>query len=343
MPFCCSRSFLALLLVAGVSGGFSTYAPAGQKIEFSSLDSEALATPTVESAVGESEDIFSAFLSYNNRVPGAGDIYPLFPAAEEAPARLGEDRNSLNGNGGLGSELDRSGQNGGLGNSPWETSATNYAYKPASNSVDELGAWGETGIPNGLGRGMDNLVSRYGLADAGLESALLLERRNRQSGFDAGNSGTKAWASRKEDGYDTGAKTPIADLLRQQSRSLPGAGYGLFKPVTQLFGSKAPMLSSDSSMISPLDAGETGYNAYNGSSASDLSLSSGKNSGKQDAGNASGISGMRAWGDELGASLQAADPAPARKPPVPPAQAGAQRQQGGATLPWPKRPGSTFN
>jgi len=348
IPYCCSRSFLALLLGAGVSGGFSVSAPAGDKIEFSSLNSEDLARPTVDRAESESPDGVSIFtiVSIDNALPQPQQPYSPMPPAAGTRGRRNDDLslNFRSGNDGLSAGPDRLGQNGGSDNPTWDTHATNYSSsKPASNYLDEVGAWEKSQSLNGMRPGTDKLEPRYGQPGARLESATLLERRALKNGYEAGDAASKSWTTRKEDAASASEKTSIAEMVKEKNKSSFDASYGLFRPLSQFYGSKASSAWGSASMLPSdpsLDASDAGRNK---SLSSRLpSFSSGKNFGNQDPGNASGLPAMSGWGNDLGAGYQGAAPAAARKPPAPPAQAGPQRPQGGATLAWPKMPGANY-
>lgn len=350
MPFCCSRSFLALLLGAGVSGGLPVSALAGDKIEFSRA-SEALVMPTVDRPKSEPEDAFSAF-SLKNPASQPRMLYPTLSVPAAAPSRRNNDLDHRNGNGGLGSDLERFGQYDSFANPIWEKDATNYSSKPASNYFNAMRASGTSENPDVLGRGMDRMDSRYGQTDARSESLIPSVRRDRQTDFGFGNTGNRSWTSRTDNAYSFGAGTSLADLLQQQkqNKSLLGARPSLFKSISPFSGSKSSsallspsLMPSGSPLISPLDATETGYNVYKEPAARTPSLTPGKMSDKQDEGLSRGLPALSAWGDmSYGFTLQAPQPA-VRKPPSPPPPGGPQRQQGGATLPWPKKPGSVFN
>jgi hypothetical protein len=337
---------LALLLVAGVSGGFAVSAPAGDKIEFSSLDSEDLARPAVERAESEPPDVLS-LLSFDNGVPQDVDSYPMVSIAGDAATRR-DDELSLNrrsGNDGLSVELDKFGQNGGLENSTWETPATNSSSNPASNYLGTMEAWGKSDNLNGPGPALDKLNPGYGQPGARLQSPASLEQRALQNGLGVGDDASRFWTSRKDDASGSSDRTSGADVLKAQNKSLSGANFGLFRPLSQFYGSKAAsawgsasMLPSDPSLRSPLDASEAGRSLYK----SPIGLTPSSPSGNQDPGNSTGLPAMRGWGDDLGAGYQNANPAAARKPAFPPLEPGAQRQQGGATLPWPKMPGANY-
>jgi hypothetical protein len=344
IPHRCSRSFLALLLAAGASGGFFVSAPAGDKIEFSSLDSEDLVRPAVERAEsGESPDVLS-LLSIDNVLPQQEEPYPVASNAGDAVARRNDELslNRRSGNDRLSMELDKFGQNGGVENSTWETPATNYSSKLASNYLDTMGAWEKPENLNGLGPGMDKLDPRYAPPGARLESPASLERRALQIGFEAGDAASKSWTSRKDDASSSSDRTSTAEMLKGQNKTLFGADYGLFRPLSQSAWGSASMLPSDPSLSSPLDAAAAGRSPYKPSIGLAPSFSSGKNSGNPDPGNWGGVPAIGGLGDDLGAGYQNAGSSAARKPPVSPLDAGAQRQQGGATLTWPKMPGANY-
>ena len=82
MSFCSSRSFLALLLGAGVSGAFAASALAGDKIEFSPV-SETLAMPKVDRPDSEPDDALSGF-SFGQPVPQGGFLYVRAPSRRGA-------------------------------------------------------------------------------------------------------------------------------------------------------------------------------------------------------------------------------------------------------------------
>jgi len=354
---CCSRSFLALLLGAGVAGGFSVSAPAGDKIEFSSLDSEDLARPDVERAESEPADVRSIF-SLDGVLPQEVNRYPLVPIAGDPPARR-NDESALNRRSGadalsLSLDLagfgqdsrDRFGLNGSLENSTWQMSDTNYSSKPASNYLDTMEAWGNSENLNSLASGMDKLDPRSAQLGARLESAASLERRALQNGLAVGDA-AKTWASRKNDASGSGDRTSATDVLKSQNKSLSGVNYGLFRSLPPFDDARAyrawgsgSLLSSDTSLKSPLDSSETGNGVNKSSAVRTPPFSSGKNSGNLDQGNWGGVPTIGGLGDDLGAGYQYGGSSAARKPAAPPLQPWAQRQQGGATLAWPKMPGA---
>ena len=155
---CFSRSLLALLLGAGMPGGFSASVLAGDKIEFSSLDSENLAAPSADRTESEPSSIFPSSL-FHDQSSLPQNIYPLMPPVTESPALRVGGLNTRNGNDGLGSDLERPLLNDGLGNSIWEANATNNFFQPASNYLGGLDAWGRPQNPDDIGRSLGD--SRY--------------------------------------------------------------------------------------------------------------------------------------------------------------------------------------
>jgi len=345
MSCCCSRSFLALLLGAGVSGGLPGSALAGDKIEFSRA-SETLATPAVDRPKSDPADAFSDF-SLKNAVPQP-QLYPMVSLPAAAPSRRNHDGNLRNGEGGLGSDLERFRQNNGFENPIWEMDATNYSSNPATNYFNTLRASGTWDDPAGLGRGLDKLDSRYGQGDGRLDSLTPSERRDRQNDAGVGNAGNSSRTTRAEDAYGPGGGTSLAGLLQKQNKSRLEARPGLFKSISPFSGSKysgdlmsPSLMPSDSPFISPLDAAETGYNVYKEPSGHLPSLTPGRITDRQDEGISRGLPGPSAWGDMPGLNYQAPQ-STLRKPVTPASPAGVPRQQGGATLPFPKQPGSVF-
>ncbi len=347
MSICRSRSFLALLLGAGVSGGLPASAQAGDKIEFSRA-SETLALPTVDRPKSEAADDSSDF-AFRNSAPPAQIIYPVMSLPTEAPARRAGERNARNGNGDLGSDLARFGLNDSFENPVWGTYATDYSSKPASNYFNAMKASGTSENPDGLGRGLDRLDSRYGQGDARLESLTPAERRDRQNDLGFGNAGNRSLGSRTNDANGPGGGTSLADLLQKQNKPLLENRPGLFKSLSPFSGSKASgdsmfssLMPSASPLISPLDGMATGYNGYKEQAGRTPSLTPGKIPDKADEGLSRGLPGLSVWGDTPGFNLQASQPAQ-RKPLSPASPGGAQRQQPKVILDFPKKPGSIIN
>jgi hypothetical protein len=340
---------LSLLLGAGVLGGLAVSALAGDKIEFSPVG-ESLAMPKVDRPESEPAEALARF-SFENRTPEAGIPYPLMPPPAAAPSRRrnSNDPNLRNGNGGLGLGPERLTPNETFDPSYRETYATNSSSNQASNYLSAAKAWETSDNPDDLGRSTDKTDSRYGRADARSKSLTPAERRELENKPGFGSAGDKTLGSRTDEANSFGAKTPLADLLKQrQNRSLAGTKPSLFKQLFQSADSKdssglepPSILPSDSPLVSPLERQEPGYNGYNDTSARALFSTPGRSFGNADQGNASGLPAMRAWSSIPGFGSQAAEPAPPPRPPPP--QAAGQRQQGGMALPWPKQRNSVFN
>ena len=345
MSLCCFRSFLALLSGAGVLGGFPASALAGDKIEFSRA-SETLAEPKADRPDSEPPDAFSGF-DFGNPEPETGIVY--LPTPAPAPSRRNAGPNLQNGTGGLGS--DKFGQDDSFERSPWQSYATNYSSGRdgiASNYLSAARAWETPENPDGLGGGVDRMDSRYGQADARVDSLNSLERRDRQVEFGSGAAGYRPWAYRREDASGSGAKTSFADLLKPENKSFFDANPDRFNPISQSADSRASrawgspsIFPADRSLTSP-DSTEPGYNGYTDPSARAPSLNSGRGFGKQDEGNSTGLPAMRPYDDGLGLGYQAYQPAPTRKTPPSTTPGAPQPQKGGATLSKPRDPTSVF-
>jgi len=347
MSFCCFRSFLALLLGAGVSGGFSGSALAGDKIEFSTA-SETLAKPKVDRPETEPADAFPAFDFGSPGPQPGGMIYPMTPTPAPAPSRRNNGLSLQNETGRLGSGLDLLEQNDGFERPAWDLHGTNYSFKQDSSASNYFGAaraWETPENANSLG-GTDRMDARRGQPDARLDSLNSLERRVRQPDLGFGGEGEKPWVSRRDDPYGSGARTSISDWLKQQNKTSFLANPGAFKSTPLPFDSKASSawgspstLSEDRSLGSPMDSTEPGYTGYREPTAS----APPKRLGSQDEGNPAALPAMRPAGDGLALGSQASQPPQARKPLPPPASGPGQSQKGGATLARPKDPNSVFN
>lgn len=348
MSFCCSRSFLAILLGAGGLGVLPASALAGEKIEFSSA-SETLAMPQVDRPENEQANAFSAlsFLNLNSAAPQQTMPFQMMPPPAETPSRRNGDRNSPNKHDGLGSDLESFGQNGSLDNPAWASYGTNSSSKPAPNDLNAVKAWNAPDNPEGVGRGLDRMDSRYGQPNGLPGSLTSSEKRDRLNDFGLDNPGTRDWVLRREEASKLDAKTRINDFLSQQNKSPADENSSLFKSVFQFGGSKsfsAGLAPSERSPLSPLDAAETGYNANKEPSARPPALARGRSSGNQDERAVGGLSATSAWGGEVpGLGSRSAQPVYSHKAPSSTSsssQGGAQRQQVGKDLKWPKNPNS---
>jgi hypothetical protein len=328
-----------------MAGWFAASAAAGDKIEFSTLETETLAPPAVDRAESEPA-VFLAGFSLNYSPPPTSEIYPFVSTAAEPVGRRDNEFNSRHGTDGLGSDLEKTWRNDRAEDSSWNTSATNYSSKPASNYLDTLDAWGRPVTAGGPGRGMDRFDSRYGQASERLDSSTALARRERQIGLNSGDAGFRSRSANNDGDSSSATKTTVADLLNLQSRSYLDGSYGLFKPLSAYDDARVSSAwgsPSDGLLSSRLDAGDAGYGVNKTPSTRSSSMSSGRNFGGRDQGNSGGWSGMTAWGGGQGVGYQSPSPAPARKPLAAPGTSGAQGQMGGASLPRPKMPGSVFN
>ncbi|MGA2554953.1 MAG: hypothetical protein ABSG04_01585 [Verrucomicrobiota bacterium] len=347
MSLCCLRLLLALLIGAGLLGRLPASVLAGEKIEFSRA-SETLAMPVVDRPESEPAEAFS--LMVRNSSPPPPMLFPMATVSVAAPVRRNDDLNSRIGNGGLSSDLDRLGRNNTSDSPYWELGAGNYSAKPASNYFNDLSTSGTWENPDGLGSGMERLEARNGQANARLDSLTPSERRDRQNNLGPDNAGNRTWKFRSDDAYSPGNESSLNDLLKdmKQNNASRGSKPGLFKQDSSFSDPKSPfakgslsLMPSASSLISPLDATETGESVYKMPSAHASSLDPLKPPDKQDEGFSHGLPGLSAWGDVPGFSLEAPKPA-MRKPPGSQSQIGPQRQQGGAVLPWPKQPNAVF-
>ncbi len=351
MSLCRLRSFWALLFGAGVLGGFAAPALAGDKIQFSPVG-ESLAMPKVDRPETEQAEAPARF-SFENPTPEAGIPYPLMPPPAAAPSRRrnGADPNLRNGNGGMDLGPERSNPYGRFDPPGREAYATNSSSNQASNYLSAAKAWGTSDNPDDLGRSTDKTDSRDGRTDSRSKSLTPAERRDLENKLGFGSAGDKTIGSRTDEANSFGAKTSLADLLKQrQNKSLPGSRPSLFNQLFQSADSKdssglelPSSLPSDSPLISPLERQEPGYNGYNDTSAHALFSTPGRSFGNPDEGTSSGLPAMRAWSSIPGLGSQAPEPAPPPKPPPPPPQAAGQRQQNGMSLTWPKQRNSVFN
>ena len=337
MSFCCSWSFGALLLGAGILGGLPAAALAGDKIQFSRV-SDGMPMPTVDRADSEPPpNGFSPFI-FENAGPQVAIPYPMMPPPEQAPARRTD--GSRNSDDRLGSELQR--QPDDSFDNPLWGSPTNYSSNPANKyDANPLKPGGSAEYPDG--RNLDRTDPRYGQR---LDSFDPSARRDHQlDGY--GTTPNRSRSSRLDDAYDASTKTRNADWLKRQNDPLFGGNSS--KQSSSIFGSKSSSAwdgsslgplngPSESSLITPLDSTSPGYNAYNPQSRPQA-LPFGKTPGSQDDGNST-VNDFRAWGSsESLFHSQPAEPVP-RKPLPAPSLGGPPRQEGGAFLPWPKRPGA---
>lgn len=338
ISFCRSRSSLVFLLGAGVSGALAASALAGDKIEFSPA-ADTLAMPAVDRA--ESEPADASPFSLRSPAPDQGMLFPLMLPPVAQPSRRKPDPNLRNANGGSGTDQEKSGQTGSVERSAWDTSATDYSSKPASNYLNGVKAWGTSGSPDDLGRGTDKLDPRYVQPDARQGSLTSPERRDGQNDTGLGPTGNRDWAFRHEDASASGAKTSLADAFKQPNKLLSGANPGMFKSLFSAPGAVSAWGSlPDQSLLSPPSSADSGYNAYKDSSGRALP---GRNSTKLDEGNTGGLPAPSAWGNLPGYGFQSPGSAPAlRITPSPPVTGAPPRQQGGATLAFPKKPDSVF-
>jgi hypothetical protein len=342
-------SFLALLLGAGVSGGFLSPALAGDKIEFSHA-SDSLALPAVDRPETQPDKDLSSFF----KKPAPRVTMPYVVPTAEAPSRRFIDHSLRNGNGGLDSDRPGLERNTSLDNSPSDAYASpNYSYKPASNSVDSLRAWGTFESPDPLGRGLERMDARRSQAGARLDPSSQAEGRDRRNELGLGSYASRLGALRADDAYGSDARNSLSDLLRPQDKSSPEANPGQFKSTSAFSESRAlsawatsasgSVRPSDSPSLSPLDAAAAGYNAYQGTSGRAPSLGYGKNPGRQEQGFSSGLPAFRAPGDMPGFGFQPPKTAPPRKPlPTPSQGPSGQQKPGAPVLEFPKMPGSLF-
>ena len=343
ISFCRSRSSLVFLLGAGVSATLAASALAGDKIEFSPA-ADTLAMPAVDHA--ESEPADASPFSLRSPAPDEGMLFTLMPPPVAPPSRRKSDPNLRNAKGGSGTDQEKSGQNGSDEKSDWDTSATEYSSKPASNYFNGMKAWDTSGNPDGLGRGTDKLDARYVQTDARQGSLNSPERRDGQNDTRLGLTGNKAWASRQEDASASGAKTSLADALKQPNKLLSGANSSISKSLFSAPGAgsaweSSPLIPSDQSLFSLHNTTDPGYKAYKDSSGRALP---GRSSPRLDEGITGGSSVPSAWANLPGYGFPSPDPAPAYRPPLSPVPAVApQRQQSGMSLPMPRKPGSVFN
>jgi hypothetical protein len=353
MSFCSLKSFLALLLGAGVLGWLPAAALAGDKIEFSRA-SESLALPTVDRPESEPADAFSLVTKYSSPQPPM--FYPIITTPAPAPVRRNDDRNARNGNSGLSSDLGSFGQNSDFENPFWESDNPNYSSKPSSNYSNSTKAPGSLENLDRLDPALDRLNSRldprYGQPNARLDSLLNPSaRRDRLNDPALDSAGRKNWTSRSQDAYGSARETSVSDFLRSQGPNAPREPKtGLFKPASPFAASPSPYASLSSSLAppissiaAPLDATESHESLYKESSGHLQPLGPVGSNERAGDGLPRGIPGLSVWGDAPGFNLHTPPPAPPRKPPANQSQMGPQRQQGGAVLPWPKKPGSVFN
>ncbi len=356
MSFCCFRSFLALLLGTGVMGWLPASALAGDKIEFSRA-SESLALPAVDRPESEPTDVFSFLPKASS--PQAPMLYPIITPSVPAPIRRNEDRNARNGNGDLSSDLGVFGQNSDFANPSRETDDANYLSKPSSNYFNSRNAPGSLENLDRLDPGLDRLDTRldprYPQSNARLDSLTPSERRDRLNDPALANASGRSWTFRSADASDSANRTTFADLLGAQGPNAPrGPKTGLFKPSSpfaassSLYSSPYSSLSSSltpsiSPITAPLDATGPHESLYKGSSANLQSFGPVRSAEKADEGFARALPGLSVWGATPDFALHAPAPAPPHKPPASQSQMGPQRQQGGAFLPMPKKPGSVFN
>jgi hypothetical protein len=352
MFFCSFRSFLALLLGTGVLGWLPAAALAGDKIEFSRA-SESLALPVVDRPESEPADAFSLITRYSS--PQAPMLYPIVTTPVPAPVRRNQDRNARNGNSDLSSDSGVFGQNSDFENPSRETDNANYLSKPSSNYFNSKNAPGSLENLDRLNPGLDRLDTRldprYPQSNARLDSLTPSERRDRLNDPALAHTGGRSWAFRSADASDSAARTTLEDLLGAQGPNAPrGPKTGLFKPASPFAASRSPYSSlssslapSISSITAPLDATEPHESLYKGSSANLQSLGPVRSAEKADEGFARALPGLSVWGDTPDFTLHAPAPAPPHKPPASQSQMGPRRQQGGAFLPMPKKPGSVFN
>jgi hypothetical protein len=352
LSLCWLKPLLPLLLGAGMPGGWSAPALAGDKIEFFSTSSEDLEMPKAERPDEEQADILSGFSFKKPDSISGMTQYRMTTAPTETPARRNNDRNfwgenPRKDNGGLGWEMDRQDQNNPFEDFSWGGRATNSTSKPATNDLNSLGAWRTSDSPNDLARDIRRTDPRYGQLDPRLESLNPSAMRDSQNDFGPGSAELRPWAARKEDAYGSSARKPDADLLKSQNRSLFGDNLGLFNTTSRFSGLRtlsafgaAPAMPSVSPFLPPLSAAEPDYNGYKEPPARASSLGSGRFSGNQDPGSAGDLPALRAWDDMPGPASPASQPAPPRKPAAPGSQPGAQQQQSGnaMNLPRPKMP-----
>ena len=339
ISFCRSRSSLVFLLGAGVSATLAASALAGDKIEFSPA-ADTLAMPAVDHA--ESEPADASPFSLRSPAPDQGMLYLLMPPPTAPPSRRKPDPNLRNANGGSGTDQEKSWQNGSGEKSAWDTSATDYSSRSASNYLNGAKAWDTSGNPDDLGRGTDKLDSRYYVRpDARQGSLTSPERRDGQNDTGLGPTGNRPWASWHEDASASGEKTSLADALKQPNKLLSGANPGMFK---SLFSDEKSVNAWGSlpgqPLLSPSSTADSGYNAYKDSSGRALP---GRNSSRLDEGSTGGYRAPSAWESLPGYGFQSSGSAPAYRPtPTPPVTGASPRQQGGPTLSFPKKPDSVF-
>jgi hypothetical protein len=350
MSLCSFRWFLALLLGVGVLGRFPASARAGDKIHFSRA-SESLALPTADQSESEPDDAFSFLPKSSDPQPQI--YYPVITTPAPAPVRRNDDRNARNGSSGLNSELDVFGQNSDFENPSWEAGNPDYSYKPSSNDFNSMKAPGSLENRDRLDPGFDRLDprldSRYAQPNYRLDSLTPSERRDRLNDAAPGNTGRKSWTLRSEDAYGSANQTSLADLLGARGpNAARESKTGVFKPTSPFATSQSPYDSLSSSLAppislitAPLDATEAHDSIYKGSSAHSPSLGPvGSAEKKAGDGLPRGLPGLSVWGN---AAETLPPAAPAHKPAASQSQMGPQRQQGGAVLPMPKKPGSVFN
>jgi hypothetical protein len=355
LSLCCLKPFLVLLVGAGMPGGWSVPALAGDKIEFYSTSSEDLQMPTAERSDAEQMDLFSGF-PFNKAGSISGTPYPMMTSSAGAPARRNNERNfwgekPRNDTGGLGLDADRQDQNSPFGDSRWGERATNSPSKPATNDLlNSLGAWRNSDNANDLGRDLRQPDLRSGQPHARSDSLNPSAKRDSQNDLGSGSGGLRPWAADKEDASSFSIKKSGADQLKSQNRSLFSDNPGLFNPASRLSSLRtlsawqtSPLMPSVSPFLSPLNAAEPANNGFKETPARSSSLGSGRYSGSQDPG-AAGLPALRAWDEVPGLASPASQPAASRKPAGSASPPATQQQQSGnaMNLSRPKMP-SPFN
>ena len=264
---------------------------------------------------------FSAFsfLNMNAAAPRQTLPYQMMLPAAEAPSRRNGDRNSPNGSDALGSELESSGQNGSLGNPRSAAYDTNSSSKPAPNHLNAVKAWSSPDNPEGLGRGMDRMDSRYGQPNGPLESLTSSEKRDRLGTILVlAMPGTRIGRCDRDEASGLDAKTRISELLNQQNKSFMDENSSRVQIPCSLCRFQGYSRWAGRCWSGPRCRrwiGRRRATMRTGSrSARPAALFAfGRFSGNQDERNVGGLSATSAWGGEVpGSGSQARDPQPAQ-------------------------------